>query len=166
MSSLRAARSTGFQLRRCTRRVSIIASISASSTLAVCRTISSPLTSTGPISGMTSNVAVYSIWPFSGRPLVEIAGCIAGRSFSVLTASWKVEPISSESASPRIRAPKRCSMTWVGTLPGRKPLSLALRPISWTRLRTVSSRRAAGMRTVSLRPRLPTFSTETCMDAP
>ena len=57
-------------------------------------------------------------------------------------------------------------MTLVGTLPGRKPFRRALRPISWMRERTLSSRPEAGRRMVSLRPSLPTFSIETCMSFP
>ncbi len=95
-----------------------------------------------------------------------MAGLAIGRSFSCSTASRSVLPIRSESTSPRTWSPKRCWITAVGTLPGRKPLRRTVRPISAMRALTCDSKRSAGNFTVSLRSSLPTFSTETCMTSP
>ena len=105
MSPGPAARSTGFQLRRCRRRVSIMRSMSASDTEASMRVTSSVDTSMRPISGTTSKVAVYSISPPPAAGLVWIAGATAGRSFSWRTASWNERPISSFMASLRTCCP-------------------------------------------------------------
>src|SRR5207342_3009102 len=70
---------------------------------------------------------------------------------------------SASRASARTCWPKRCWITFAGTLPGRKPLILAPRAISRRRPSTTVSRRSAGRLKVTRRSRLPRVSTEACI---
>src|SRR3990167_2520758 len=57
-------------------------------------------------------------------------------------------------------------MTLIGTLPGRKPATLALRAVCCRRLLTSVSMRSTGTPTVMRRSRAEVLSTETCMGIP
>src|SRR5690606_9096352 len=57
-------------------------------------------------------------------------------------------------------------MTLIGTLPGRKPGTLARRAVCCRLLSTADSMRSAGTPTVIRRSRAEVASTETCMDFP
>ncbi len=158
-----AGRPAGCQVRRCRRRFSIICSMSASVTSAVWRITSSLATSMSPKSGTTSKVATNCS---ALSPARSMRGLPARRSSCSRTAESKVSRSRPSSASARICGPKRCSITFGGILPGRKPLIRAVRATSRRRPPIWVSRRSSGRVKVRRRSRVPVVSIEACMWTP
>ncbi len=113
------------------------------------------------ISGNTSNTAVKLIASPLGALWLSILGVPTGRSFCSVMASIQLSRITSVTTSSRTWAPYCWRTTLSGALPGRKPLILARRPMSCSRLSTSPSILSAGTSTVMRRSRPSVDSTET-----
>ncbi len=162
-SPSRLSRSTSVNDGRCSRRFCTIASMSAWLTSATGRSTSRPSTLSSSISGITSNTARYLRSAPGALEIGSMRGPAAGVSFASVTARAKLCCTRSLRTSWRTCAPNCWRITLIGALPGRKPLSFAVRLTFCSRSATACSICSFGTLTSIRRSSAPVDSTETCI---
>ena len=165
ISPLSAGRSATSVLRCCSAIRSTARSTSSSGTSTTSRSMSRSAKLGSGISGNTSRDILYSRSVPSLNETMSTFGGNAGRRLCSRIASAEVSCKVLSSTSPRTELPKRWRRICIGTLPGRKPRSWIVRPISPSRLVTFSSSSPAGTTTRNSRLRPSALVSVTCMKA-
>ena len=140
---------------------SIMASTSASVTVADGRSTASSSGGFTLISGSTSKCAAYFRSDAGPSAIGSMRGPAAGRRLRSLTAWAKEVRISSFTTSARTCSPNCLLITASGALPGRKPFRRAVRDRRFSRCCTSWSTSVAGTATSRRRDRPPVSASET-----